>query len=178
MEEDGPSMCASISNMKYLESLVIFSKDDGILNLQTTSDPPRYLRILTLQGGLSRLPDWLPVLQNLVCVALFNSRSSYDPMEVLQALPNLLELVLSNAYGGECFCFTELGFQKLKVLRLYNMKGVKTLKIHEGALPVLERLEIQPSTQMEVSSGIRLLKILTRIDFFGMPREYACSMRP
>ena len=178
MEEDGPSMCASISNMKYLESLVIFSKDDGILNLQTISDPPRYLRILTLQGGLSRLPDWLPVLQNLVRVALFNSRLSYDPMEILQALPNLLELVLSNAYGGECFCFTELGFQKLKVLRLYNMKGVKTLKIHEGALPVLERLEIQPSPQMEVPSGIRLLKTLTRIDFFSMPREYACSMRP
>ena len=35
MEEDGPSMCASISNMKYHESLVIISKDDGILNLQT-----------------------------------------------------------------------------------------------------------------------------------------------
>ena len=41
MEEDGPSMCASISNMKYLEPLVIISKDDGILNLQTISDPPR-----------------------------------------------------------------------------------------------------------------------------------------
>ena len=178
MEEDGPSMCASISNMKYLESLGIVSKDDGILNLQTISDPPRYLRTLGLQGGLSRLPGWLPVLRSLVRVVLFNSRLSYDPMDVLQALPNLLELALSNAYGGECFCFTELGFQKLKVLRLYNMKGLKTLKIHEGALPVLERLEIQPSPQMEVPSGICLLKTLTRIDFFGMPIEFACSMRP
>ena len=103
MEEDGPSMCASISKMKYLESLVIFSKDDGILNLQTISDPPRCLRRLGLQGCLSRLLDWLPVLQNLVRVVLVNSRLSYDPMEVLKPLPNLLELGLSNVYGGECF---------------------------------------------------------------------------
>ena len=178
MEEDGPSMCASISNMKYLESLAIISKDDGILNLQTISDPPIYLRRLSLQGGLSRLPDWLPVLRSLVHVDLFNSRLSYDPMEVLQALPNLLGLCLSNADGGECFGFTELGFQKLKVLCLYNLKGLKTLKIHEGALPVLERLEIQPSPQMEVPSGIRLLKTLTRIDFYGMPIEFARSMLP
>ena len=178
MEEDGPSMCASISNMKYLESLVIVSKDDGILNLQTISYPPRYLRSLTLQGGLSRLPDWLPVLRSLVRVDLVNSKLSYDPMEVLQSLPNLLELGFSNVYDGECFCFIELGFQKLKLLRLYNMKGLKTLKIHEGALPVLECLEIQPSPQMEVPSGIRLLKTLTRIDFWGMPREFAYSMLP
>ena len=178
MEEDGPSMCASISNMKYLESLVIISKDDGILNLQTISDPPRYFRSLSLQGGLSRLPDWLPVLQNLVRVVLSNSRLSNDPMEVLQALPNLLELLLQNVYGGECFCFTELGFQKLKLLCLCCMKGVKTLKIHEGALPVLEHLEIQSSPQMELPSGIRLLKTLTRMDFSGMPREFAFSMRP
>ena len=102
MEEDEPNMCASISNMKYLESLVIFSKDDGILNLQTISDPPRYLRSLELHGGLSKLPEWLPVLQNLVRVVLFNSRLSYDLMEVLQALPNLLRLFLHNVYGGEC----------------------------------------------------------------------------
>ena len=142
MEEDGPSLCASISNMKYLESLVIISKDDGILNLQTISDPPIYLRSLSLLGGLSKLPDWLPVLQNLVRVYLRNTRLSYDPMEVLQALPNLLELILSNAYGGECFCFTELGFQKLKILHLFNMKGLKTLNIHEGALPVLNILQL------------------------------------
>ena len=58
------------------------------------------------------------------------------------------------------------------------MKGLKTLKIHEGALPVLERLEIHPSSQMEVPSGICLLKTLTWIDFFGMPREFAYSMLP
>ena len=135
-------------------------------------------RTLTLQGGLSRLPDRLPVLRSLVRVDLVNSRLSYDPMEVLQALPNLLELLLYNVYGGECFCFAESGFQKLKILRLLNMKGLKSLKIHEGALLVLERIEIQPSQQMEVPSRICLLKTLTMIDFFGMPREFAYSMRP
>ena len=74
--------------------------------------------------------------------------------------------------------FSELGFQKLKKLLLFNLKGLKTLNIHKGALPVLERLAIQPSPQMEVPSGIHLLKTLTKIDFLGMPIEFACSMLP
>ena len=124
------------------------------------------------------MPDWLPVLRSLVQVYLRNTGLSYDLMEVLQALSNLLELTLYNVYGGECFCFTELGFQKLKTLRLSSIMGLKTLKIHEGGLPVLERLEIGPCPQMELPSGIRLLKTLTRIDFFGMPIEFACIMLP
>ncbi|CBI24373.3 unnamed protein product, partial [Vitis vinifera] len=125
---------------KHLESLCICSKDDDILKLETISVPPRYLRNLYLQGCLS----------------------NYDPVEVLQALPNLLEVELHTAYDGECLCFSELGFQKLKRLRLRGMKGLKTLKIHDGALPLLEHLEIGPSPQLEeVSPGIRLLKTLT-----------------
>ena len=49
MEEDGLSLCASISNMKYLEALCICARDDDILELETISDPPRYLRTLYLQ---------------------------------------------------------------------------------------------------------------------------------
>ena len=75
-------------------------------------------------------------------------------------------------------CFVELGFQKLKRLLLFNLKALKTLNIHEGALPILERIAIQPSPQMEVPSGIHLLKTLTKIDFLGMPIEFACSMLP
>ena len=179
MEEDGPSLCASISNMKHLESLCIFSKDDDILKLETISVPPRYLRTLHLQGRLSRLPEWLPTLRSLVCVSFTRSRLSYDPMEVLQGLPNLVELGLINAYDGECLCFEVLTFQKLKHLLLHDMRGLKTLKIHKGALPLLEHLEIGPSPQMgEVPSGIRLLKSLTSIHFWGMPREFTRSMLP
>ncbi|KAL6340399.1 hypothetical protein AAG906_006054 [Vitis piasezkii] len=179
MEEDGLSLCASISNMKYLEALCICARDDDILKLETISDPPRYLRALYLQGRLSRLPEWLPTLRSLVCVNFTRSRLSYDPMEVLQALPNLVELGLINAYDGECLCFEALTFQKLKHLCLYDMKGPKTLKIHEGALLLLQHLEIGPSPQMgEVSSGIRLLKSLTSIHFWSMPREFECSMLP
>ena len=104
--------------MKYLEALCICARDDDILKLETISDPHRYLRTLYLQGCLSKLPDLLPTLRNLVRMSLTLSRLSYDPMEVLQALPNLLEVHLFDAYDGECLCFAELGFQKLKVLGL------------------------------------------------------------
>ena len=179
VEDDGLRLCASISNMKHLESLCICSKDDDILKLETISVPPRYLRNLYLQGCLSKLPEWLPTLRSLVCVCLRRSGLSYDPVEVLQALPNLLEVELHTAYDGECLCFSELGFQKLKRLLLHNMKGLKTLKIHDGALPLLEHLEIGPSPQLEeVPPGIRLLKTLTSIEFWGMSEEFALSMLP
>ena len=98
-------------------------------------------------------------------------------MEFPQALPNLLEVYLSDAYDGECLCFAALGFQKLKRLRLRGMKGLKTLKIHDGALPLLEHLEIGPSPQLEeVPSGIRFLETLRRIDFWDMSTEFTNSM--
>ncbi|RVW69996.1 Disease resistance protein RPM1 [Vitis vinifera] len=179
VEDDGLRLCASISNMKHLESLCICSKDDDILKLETISVPPRYLRNLYLQGCLSKLPEWLPTLRSLVRVCLRRSGLSYDPVEVLQALPNLLEVELHTAYDGECLCFSELGFQKLKRLRLRGMKGLKTLKIHDGALPLLEHLEIGPSPQLEeVPPGIRLLKTLTSIEFWGMSDKFLLSMLP
>ena len=98
-------------------------------------------------------------------------------MEVPQALPNLLEVYLFDAYDGECLCFAELGFQKLKRLQLTDMKGLKTLKIHDGASPLLEHLEIGPSPQLEeVPSGIRFLETLRRIDFWDMSTEFTNSM--
>ncbi|KAL6340460.1 hypothetical protein AAG906_006124 [Vitis piasezkii] len=78
MEEDRLSLCASISNMKHLESLCICSNDDDILKLETVSVAPRYLRTLYLQGCLSRLPEWLPTLRSLVCARFRRSRLSYD----------------------------------------------------------------------------------------------------
>ena len=179
VEDDGLRLCASISNMKHLESLCICSKDDDILKLETISVPPRYLRNLYLQGCLSKLPEWLPTLRSLVRVCLRRSGLSYDPVEVLQALPNLLEVELHTAYDGECLCFSELGFQKLERLQLRDMKGLKTLKIRDGALPLLKHFEIGPSPQLEeVPPGIRLLKTLTSIEFWGMSDKFLLSMLP
>ena len=90
-----------------------------------------------------------------------------------------MELGRVNAYDGECLCFEVLALQKLKHLFLLDMRGLKTMKIHKGALPLLEHLEIGPSPQMrEVPSGIRLLKSLKSIHFWGMLREFTRSMLP
>ena len=87
-----------------------------------------------------------------------------------------MELGRVNAYDGECLCFEVLALQKLKHLFLLDMRGLKTMKIHKGALPLLEHLEIGPSPQMrEVPSGIRLLKSLKSIHFWGMLREFTRS---
>ena len=55
----------------------------------------------------------------------------------------------------------------------------KPWKIHVGALPLLEHFEIRPSPQLEkVPFGIRLLKILTSIDFWGMSKEFTNKILP
>ena len=65
-----------------------------------------------------------------------------DPLKVLQALPNLMQLRLHDGYGGEQLHIEGGGFQKLKFLHLLNLGGLNRLIIDEGALPLLEKLVI------------------------------------
>ena len=83
-----------------------------------------------------------------------------DPLKVLQALPNLMFLLLHDGYRGEQL-HIEGGFQKLKHLGLRNLGGLNRLIIDEGALPLLEKLVIAECPQLkEVPSGIQHMKSL------------------
>ena len=96
-----------------------------------------------------------------------------DPLKVLQALPNLMQLRLHDGYGGEQLHIEGGGFQKLKFLGLYNSGGLNRLIIDEGALPLLERLAIRECPQLkEVPSGIHHLKSLKKLYFTEMQTEF------
>lgn len=81
--------------MEHLESLTVESTSRGeILDIQSFSSPPQYLQRLYLVGNLKNLPEWILKLKILFRIGSSSSRLPDDPMRVLQALPNLLELGL------------------------------------------------------------------------------------
>ena len=178
--ENGQPLCASITNMNHLKSLSISSStEDEILDLQHLSDPPPCLSRLELYGRLDKLPDWISKLKSLVKLGLWKSRFGHDPMEVLGALPSLLELELLETHGIEQICFEAIGFQKLKVLRMCGLMELKKVKMENGALPQLEELEIGPSSKLEeVPDGICYLRKLKTLSFRDMPAEFKLSFIP
>ncbi|KAL7181410.1 hypothetical protein ACSBR1_040323 [Camellia fascicularis] len=135
-------------------------------------------------GGLEelqkKLPDWNLKLQNLVTLRLLGSSlTKNDPLKALQVLPSLVLLVLVDAYDGEQLYFEVGRFQKLKQLRLVGLKGLNSVIIEEGALPLLELLTIEPSPQLkEVPSGIHHLRNLKTLQFVSMPEELIDRIEP
>ncbi|KAM1054456.1 hypothetical protein ACFX2I_001800 [Malus domestica] len=179
--EDGRALCAAIEKMNHLESLLLTAiNEDEVLDLESISTPPEYIRSLDLLGRLEQLPSWISNLQHLVTLVITWSRLRDSPLKALQNLPNLLKLILqTNAYDGVQLHFEEGGFQKLRVLRLRKMEGLNSLIIDEGVMPLLQEFDIGPSPQLkEVPSGIHHLRNLRTLVFYGMPKEFARQMDP
>ncbi|RVW19129.1 Disease resistance protein RPM1 [Vitis vinifera] len=176
--ENGEHLCASITNMNRLESLLISSlSENEVLDLQYISHPPSCLSCLQLVGPLEKLPDWVSELQNLSRVSLCGSNLMNDPVQVLQALPSLQILQLMRASAVEELCFDATGFQKLKRLDLLDLMGVKRAKIENGALPLLEELSVGTCPQLEeLPPGIRHLTRLTTLEFLNLQEELKLSM--
>nr|XP_023918444.1 disease resistance protein RPM1-like isoform X2 [Quercus suber] len=179
-KENGMDLCTAIQKMSHLRSLEIkATSEEEILNLQSLPSPPPLLQTLILGGRLEKLPEWIPKLKSILRIALTWSKLMEDPLKVLQALPNLMFLELCDGYGGEQLHIEREGFQKLKYLGLQNLGGLNRLIIDEGALPLLERLDIGDSPQLkEVPSGIHHLKSLKNLQFYEMPTEFVLSLQP
>ncbi|XP_048446377.1 disease resistance protein RPM1-like [Pyrus x bretschneideri] len=179
--EDGRAVCASVEKMKHLESLILTAvNEDEVLDLESISTPPQFIRALRLIGRLEQLPGWISNLQHLVKITMFWSRLRDSPLKALQNLPNLLELVLAiNAYDGVQLHFEEGGFQKLRVLGLREMEGLNSLIIANGVMPLLQEFHVGPSPELkEVPSGIHHLRNLTYLNFCDMPKEFTRQMDP
>ena len=156
--------------MVHLKILVVSSiSEDEIIDFESISSPPPFLKHIYLRGRLKKLPNWILELRNLVTVILFFSSLEEYPLSCVQALPNLITLSLNCAYDEEQLHFEEGGFRKLKRLTLREMNKLKRVEISKGSLPSLEQLEIRPCPQMkEVPSGIQHLENLKIINFYEM----------
>jgi disease resistance protein RPM1 len=71
-----------------------------------------------------------------------------DPLKALQKLPSLM-LELRQAYAGEELYCDPSGFSKLKRLGLHELERLQSIRIAEGSMPGLERLDITACTVLE-----------------------------
>ncbi|XP_034889246.1 disease resistance protein RPM1 [Populus alba] len=181
-KENGRDLCIALENMPHLLSLSIASEGYGvaILDLQAMSSAPLHLQSLRLWGKLERLPEWISRLHNLAKLRLtLTMLMDGDSIKVLQALPNLRFLRFLRGYNGEKMHFEGGGFQKLKSLRLAGLTELNTIIIDQGAIPLLEKLEIGFCQSLkEVPSGIQHLKNLKQLSLAKMSDEFNERLSP
>ncbi|CAL5359435.1 unnamed protein product [Camellia sinensis] len=170
-KEDGVGLCSSIEKLSNLRSLDVSSiEQDEILDLQSLSPAPQFLQRLYLKGRLEKLPQWITSLHGLGNVCLWWSKLRDDPLKCLQDLPNLVILSLVNeAFEAEGLCFKAGKFQRLKLLVLGRLKGLRWLTMEEGTMSRLEDLFIWNCELLEeLPYGIKHLSKLKLLELTNM----------
>ncbi|KAL6986395.1 hypothetical protein U1Q18_019760 [Sarracenia purpurea var. burkii] len=151
--EDGKSLCIVIENLSHLQFLSISSR--------------------------KKFPDWISELEHVTRLELIGSQLIEDPLQFLQALPNLLHFTLRDGYASEHLHFKEGGFLKLQILSLEALNALSSVIIDNGALPLLEELGIFDTPQLkEVPSGIQHLRNITTLGFQDMSKDFICRIIP
>ncbi|KAK2387036.1 disease resistance protein RPM1 [Trifolium repens] len=167
------TLSSSLNVMQHLENLSIVSKRISkrfkhhiYFNLDS---PPSMLRSLKLTGGLSKLPEWILQLQNLVKLKLEWSYLRDDPVKFLENMQNLLSLSIRyQVYYGESLHFHNGGFQNLKELEIGGLPYLNSIVIDKGALKSLKKLEISNMPKLEtVPAGIQHLEKLEVLKLGG-----------
>ena len=81
---------------------------------------------------------------SLAKLTLTSSSINGDPMPVLEKLPNLRFLELSNGacYGSEMVCSAG-GFPMLESLEIYELQSLREWRIEKNAMPSLKRIVIK-----------------------------------
>ncbi|KAK3010584.1 hypothetical protein RJ639_012269 [Escallonia herrerae] len=139
---------------------------------QRSEYAPQFLRLLELRGRLEKLPQWIPSLQSLVKLGLTYSQLRDDPLQSLGALPNLVLLGFFQGYEGERLTLKAGGFQRLKVLILGQLKGLRSLTVEDGAMPHLEELHFHDCKLVDkLPSDIQHLTNLRYLGLVNMPNE-------
>ncbi|MCH81596.1 LRR and NB-ARC domain disease resistance protein [Trifolium medium] len=163
---------SSISKMQQMEKLYITC---GVIDFHLNLPKLRYL---VLDGELEKLPEWIPNLHYLVKLKLIYSKITYDTIQLLKSMPNLLSISLrKDAYVGETLHFQNEWFKNLKELYLHDLKNLKYIVIEQGALPSLKKLHISSDSvsafQLKtIPTGIQHLKKLENLSICYVSEEF------
>ncbi|XP_021833298.1 disease resistance protein RPM1-like [Prunus avium] len=177
-ERDEMDLCASIQKMKLLHQLVLKTSDEEeVLRTNTLCSPPPHLRRVILVGKLEIVPRWFVSLQSLTQLNLHWSRIEEDLLPYIEALPNLGNLSLVNAYAGKELCFSR-GFAKLTRLRLSTCPLLNKVTIEKGVMSNLQSLWLDNCPELNTTpQGLQYLTKLKEMRFWLVSKELKDSIR-
>ncbi|KAF2298562.1 hypothetical protein GH714_024122 [Hevea brasiliensis] len=145
-DDHAGELFASIIKLENLVSLSLTAEQPWWVTLLPELEPfspPPHLQELILRGGLVEMPNWLPSVENLTILELYQSNLLEEPSSVLQYLPKLKHLKLWEAYKakliGKKFCDVG-GFPQLETLIIASENLVEWTEIINGAFPSLRYL--------------------------------------
>lgn len=164
-EEVGKDLCSSISRLVRLERLEVRSRSLEFLK-KAEEMPPKHLLSLRLCGRLGNLPAWMDRLNDLAKVKLIQTQLKQVDIEVLGKLRNLTLLALwEDSFVEKTLCFGEGTFPKLKLLYIEGMENIESIQIKDGALPVLEKLQVKKCINLDDSKeGLSLVLVLKNLN--------------
>ncbi|CAB4277139.1 unnamed protein product [Prunus armeniaca] len=117
---------------------------------------------------------------DVVKISLKRSKLDPDanPLEALQALPNLIELNLVDYYTGEKLEVQVETFQKLKILRIQQLDQLNLMIVENGAMPVLKKLTMSKCENLRLLPvGIEGLTKLEELCVHDMHAEFMAQLR-
>ncbi|TYG47530.1 hypothetical protein ES288_D11G346300v1 [Gossypium darwinii] len=142
-----------IIQSEYLHSLSIIN---NIINDERRIDPKHLAHLLLSCKNISKLS------------------LDEDPMSTLEKLPYLrmLDLHEKAFIRKEMFCSAQ-GFPKLESLSLIELNNLEEWKVGEGAMPSLQRLEIQSCIQLKkLPDGLRFIATLQEVKIGSMRKTF------
>ncbi|TYI58189.1 hypothetical protein E1A91_D11G337300v1 [Gossypium mustelinum] len=165
-----------IIQSKYLHSLSIINYEEGIdprhlAHLLSSCDS---ISKLSLDAAIRRLPEYHYLSSNLAYIKLRRCMLEEDPMPTFAKLPylSMLELHEEAFIGKEMFCCGQ-AFAKLESLCLKELNFLEELRVSEGAMPCLRRLEIENCRQLKkLPDGLRFIATLQELKIESMPKTF------
>ncbi|CAM0952447.1 unnamed protein product [Alopecurus aequalis] len=158
-------LCSSVARLARLERLEVRSESLAFL-LGNTESPPKHLTSLRLSGHLGSLPTWMNSLNDLAKVKLIQTQLKQVDIDVIGKLPNLTLFALwEESFAEVSLCFSGAKFKKLKLLYIDSLKKVSSITIEEGAMPLLENLQVTKCNQLHDSAeGLSSVLSLKRLN--------------
>ncbi|KAI6707016.1 hypothetical protein NL676_009978 [Syzygium grande] len=117
-----------------------------------------YFCKLSMFGMIEKLPEHKNLPRQLRKLVLLWSFLEEDPMPILGRLQHLVVLLLCEPFMGKEMVCSAGGFPQLKHLVLDHLPFLEELRVAEGAMPHLSRLEISrcPRLKMAVPEGVHV----------------------
>ncbi|XP_057480944.1 probable disease resistance protein RF9 [Actinidia eriantha] len=162
-----------IAKLNHLESLRLKSIDDMVQPSDLYLEPLSSLKNLSSIYLLGRLENPI-VVDSLTEITLSLSGLTEDPMPKLGKLCNLRILNLfAKSYTGKIMVCSSDSFPLLRVLNIWKLEELEEWIVEEGALTILEELEIRSCNRLKmIPDGLQHLVHFSELKLTKMPNEF------